>query len=230
MSEASLTTPTTQEQPPRGKEETRMGHYPPPDFPAPVRWLAAVSRLLALLEGIGIGSCLLLLIGLATWQFTGRNLRAHGLAWIPPTPDWIDGLLRHSVFLLGFLGAGYATFTGRHIRIDAITRIVPVGKRLILRVVTTSAALVICYFLVSSSYGFFKVCQEEAGEMSQAGQVFTSARGALVMIAGYGLVGFHFLVQLVLDLAWLISRRKPPAVWVAEASHGEAPSLARGDA
>lgn len=222
MSEASLAGQSGAA-PSTAAEETRMGHFVPADFPLAVRILAAISRMFAFLEGIGIGGCLLLLIGLATWQFTGRNLRAHGLVWIPPPPDWIDGLLRHSVFLLGFLGAAYATFTGRHIRIDAITRIAPPRRRMILRVITTTAAVIICYFLVKSSYQFFKVCQEEAGEMSQDGQVFTSSRGAIAMICGYSLVGFHFVVQLTLDLVWLISRRTPPAVWISEASHGEAP-------
>jgi TRAP-type C4-dicarboxylate transport system permease small subunit len=201
--------------------EARPGHHVPADFPAVVRALAALSRLLAVLEGIGIGACLGSLIGLATFQFVSRNLRQNGQLWMPLAPDWIDGVIRHSVFLLGFLGAAYATFTGRHIRIDAVTRMLRPRARMGLRMVTALAAVGVCGVLLRAGYEFYQVTLEEAGEVSQQGQVFTSARGALVMMGGFLLVAFHFLVQVAIDAVWVVTGREPPAVWVAEASHGE---------
>jgi TRAP-type C4-dicarboxylate transport system permease small subunit len=198
----------------------RPGHHVPADFPAPVRALAAVSRGLAVIEGVGIALCLLSLVGLALFQFVVRNLRLHGQLWVPAPPDWIDGVIRHSVFVLGFLGAAYATFTGRHIRIDAITRLVRPRARMALRIVTGLAAVLVCALVVRAGYEFLQICRQEASEVGAQGQFFTSARGALVIIGGVGLVGFHFLVQATIDAVYVLTGREPPASWIAEA-HGE---------
>jgi TRAP-type C4-dicarboxylate transport system permease small subunit len=201
--------------------DQRPGHHPPPDFPGPVRALAALSRALAVLEGAGIASCLIALVGLAVYQFVARNLRLHGQLWMPPPPDWIDGVIRHSVFVLGFLGAAYATFTARHIRVDAITRLTRPRTRMALRIVTTVAAIAICLVMARAAYQFLLVCREEAGEIGSEGQVFTSARGAMVIIAGMVVIAFHFLVQVAIDVVYVVTGRPPSAVWVAEAGHGE---------
>src|SRR4051812_41888601 len=194
------------------------GHHVPSTWPLPIRALAGLSRALAVVEGIGIGVCLLSVIGLATWQFLDRNLTQHHIPFVP-VPGWIDGVIRHSVFLLGFLGGAYATYTGRHIRIDAVTRVVPPRRRMMLRIFTTLAAIGIVTLFSWAAYGFYTVTLEEAGEASQAGQLFTPSRGAAIIVLGYAVIGFHFLVQLVLDVSWLVSKQEPPSEWVAEASH-----------
>ena len=199
----------------------RLGHYPPANFPRPVRAIAALSRLLALLEGVGIAVCLTSLVGLAVFEFASRNLRGHHQLWFPDIPVWTDGVIRHSVFVLGFLGAAYATFTGRHIRIDAFTRTVGVRNRLRLRVITTLAAIALLALLERAAFDFYKVCLEEQGEASMQGQLFTSARGALIIMGGLGLIAFHFLVQVLLDLTFLVKSQTPPPTWIAEAHGGD---------
>jgi TRAP-type C4-dicarboxylate transport system permease small subunit len=196
------------------------GHRVPADFPAPVRALAALSRALAVVEGTGIAVCLVSLIGLAVFQFVARNLRLHGHLWMPPPPEWLDGVIRHSVFVLGFLGAGYATFTGRHIRIDAVTRLARPRLRMGIRIVTGLGAVAVCAVVVRAALEFLAICRQEAAEIGSQGQLFTSARGAMVIIAGVALVGFHFFVQVTIDAVYVITGREPPAHWIAEA-HGE---------
>jgi TRAP-type C4-dicarboxylate transport system permease small subunit len=200
-----------------------------------VRALGAVSRALAVVEGIGIGACLLGVIFFAVWQCIDRNLsdpvgwwvRHHlPLAHVPP---WTHGLIRHSVFMLGFLGGAYATYTGRHIRIDAVTRVIKERRRMLLRVVTTLGAIAVVSIFIKAAFGFYDVTLEEAGEASQAHELFTPARGAMIIILGYITIVFHFFVQVVLDVAWLVSGQDPPPHWIAEASShgGEVPA---GDA
>jgi TRAP-type C4-dicarboxylate transport system permease small subunit len=200
----------------------RPHQWAPPSWPAPIRFLAWLSHWIAILEGIGIGVCLLGIIFLATWQFVERNLEMRHIPFFH-VPGWTDGVIRHSVFLLGFLGGAYATYTGRHIRIDAVTRVVKARPRMALRVVTTIAAMCICTLFAWAAFGFYKVTLEEAGEASQAGQLFTPSRGAMIMVLGYAIIAFHFFIQIVLDLGWLISKQTPPAEWIAEATHGESP-------
>jgi TRAP-type C4-dicarboxylate transport system permease small subunit len=198
----------------------RPHQWTPPTWPAPVRWLAALSHGLAIAEGAGIAVCLLSVVFLASWQFVERNLSQHHLPFFH-VPAWTDGVIRHSVFLLGFLGGAYATYTGRHIRIDAVTRVVKSRGRMVLRLITTSAALFVCTLFVSAAWGFYRVTVDESSEATQAGQLFTPGRGALIMVFGYAVIAFHFFLQIVLDLGWLISKEPPPPEWIAEAAHGD---------
>jgi TRAP-type C4-dicarboxylate transport system permease small subunit len=199
-------------------------HDVPESWPLVVRALAAVSRFFAVLEGIGIGTCLLAVIGLATWQFIERNLTQHHLPFFR-VPPWTDGVIRHSVFMLGFLGGAYATYTGRHIRIDAVTRVIPPRRRMLLRVFTTTAAMIVVSFITRAAFKFYKVTLMESNDASQAMELFTPARGAMIMVIGYGVVVMHFFVQTVIDIGWLVSKQDPPAEGVAEAAHGvELPS------
>ena len=86
----------------------------------------------------------------------------------------------------------------------------------------------IVVLILTAAYQFLLVCREEAGELGSEGQVFTSARGAMVIIAGMVLIAFHFLVQVAIDLVYVIGGRTPPPVWVAEAGHGEPVDDSRG--
>ncbi|HWE29965.1 MAG TPA: TRAP transporter small permease [Polyangia bacterium] len=194
-------------------------HHVPGNWPAPIRGVAWLSRVLAVLEGVGIGACLLAVVGLATWQFIERNLTQRHLPFFH-VPPWTDGVIRHSVFMLGFLGGAYATYTGRHIRIDAVTRVVKAKKRMALRVLTTVMAIIIVGVFTKAAFGFYRITLQEAGEASQAEELFTPARGALIIVIGYAVIAFHFFVQALIDVCWLISRAEPPAEWIAEAAHG----------
>src|SRR5258708_15923915 len=73
-------------------------HHVPPSWPTVMRALAALSRGLAVAEGIGIGLCLLAVVGLATWQFVERNLVMRHLPFFP-VPPWPNRLIRPPPFL-----------------------------------------------------------------------------------------------------------------------------------
>ncbi len=200
-------------------EQVKPHHHVPSTWPAPVRAIAALSRALAVLEGVGIGMCMLAVVGLATWQFVERNLTQHHIPFFR-VPPWTDGVIRHSVFMLGFLGGAYATYTGRHIRIDAVTRVVKAKRRMALRVLTTLAAIVIVGIFTKAAIEFRTITLQEVGEASTADELFTPARGALIIVVGYGIIAFHFFVQAMIDVCWLVSKQEPPAGWIAEAAHG----------
>jgi TRAP-type C4-dicarboxylate transport system permease small subunit len=200
-------------------ETVKPHHHVPSTWPAPVRGLAALSRVFAVLEGIGIGFCMFAVVLLATWQFVERNLVQNHIPFFH-VPPWTDGVIRHSVFMLGFLGGAYATYTGRHIRIDAVTRVLKARPRMLLRAITTVAAIVVVVYLMRASIDFHTITLQEQGEASQADELFTPSRGAMVIVIGYAVIALHFFVQLVIDICWLVSRQQPPAEWIAEAAHG----------
>jgi TRAP-type C4-dicarboxylate transport system permease small subunit len=185
--------------------------------------LAAASRALAVVEGVGIGACLIVVVFLATWQFAERNMVMNHL-WFPRVPPWIDGVIRHSVFMLAYVGGAYATYTGRHIRFDAVTRIAQGRRRLWLRTLTTAGAIFFVVLFAWAAYGFYQVLIDESAEASQAHEIFTPARGAMIMVIGNAVIAFHFFVEWIIDIGWLISGKEPPAEWISEAgAHGESP-------
>jgi len=195
----------------------------PETWPLPMRWLSKLSHFISVLEGAGIAICLVAVIFLATWQFVDRNLFNMHLPTVR-APDWSHGVIRHSIFLLGFLGGAYATYQGRHIRIDALTRTLSVRGRLFLRVLTTLAALFIVGLLIYASWDFRKNTLEEAGEASQQGELFSSSRGAMIMVLGYCAVALHFFVQILIDIGFLVGKTPPPGAWINE-DHGEGAGL-----
>jgi TRAP-type C4-dicarboxylate transport system permease small subunit len=200
-------------------EKIKPHHHVPSTWPMGLRLLAAVSRLFAVVEGVGIGVCMFAVVGLATWQFVERNLTQNHIPFFH-VPPWTDGVIRHSVFMLGFLGGAYATYTGRHIRIDAVTRVLQARPRMLLRVITTMGAILVVIFLMRAALDFHAITLQEQGEASQAEELFTPSRGAMVIVIGYAVIALHFFVQMVIDLSWLLSRQQPPAEWIAEAAHG----------
>ena len=193
-----------------------QGHHLPADFPAPVRALAAVSRVMAAIEGVGIAVSLTVLVLLALWQSIARTLHMGLLPSMPPAPEWTNNVLRHAVFTIGFLGAMFATYTARHLRVDAVTRLAGVRARLLLRVLGTLGALVVSAAIVYWSWDFRRNILGEVGEA----ELFTAPRGALILIVGMSCMMFHMVVQLAIDLTFLVSGREVPAWWIAEASHG----------
>ncbi len=219
-------------------KEHRLGHYPPKEFPAPLRAIAFVSRVLATAEGVGIALFLAAVVLISVYGVLSFNIRNdhvltvgghdwfhfHGKRWFPEAPMWSRDVQRHSVFVLGFLGAGYAAYTAQHIRIDAVTRLARPMGRLIMRVVTTIAALLIVAALIKGSFRFLAQAAELEVDASNTSKIFTSTRGTWVIIGGLLLIEFHFFVQLLLDAWWVIRWKTPPADWIAEATHGgEAP-------
>lgn len=88
------------------------------------RWLRRSglgSRLLdvlQMLENSFLATLLLSMIFLSFLQVVLRNFADAGFVWIDP-------LLRHLLLWIGFLGALVATRTGRHISIDALSRVLP---------------------------------------------------------------------------------------------------------
>jgi TRAP-type C4-dicarboxylate transport system permease small subunit len=201
----------------------------PDRTPWPLRALAHLNRVVALAEGAGLGLFLGALMLLASWQFVARNLRDLG---VDPAPLWIDSVIRHAVFFIGFLGGAFATHVIKHLRVDAMTRLMPVRARLAVRILTTAFACVICILLVRAGWAFHAdIVANEAGDVTMEGELITAARGTLAVPLGFGLITFHFIVQILLDLAWILTGEEPPSEWLAEA-HGEAgpPSGAQGEA
>jgi TRAP-type C4-dicarboxylate transport system permease small subunit len=107
--------------------------------PAGRRLLRAVR----IVENSFLALLLLTMILLSFLQVVLRNLAHAGFVWIDP-------LLRHLVLWVGFLGALLATRTGRHINIDALTRLLPPRAHRVAGVLTNCLAFVICLLVANA--------------------------------------------------------------------------------
>jgi TRAP-type C4-dicarboxylate transport system permease small subunit len=131
---------------------------------APFVWGAGIVAVLLAALGVALGSSpggrrllrvvravensflallLLTMIVLSFLQVVLRNLADAGYVWIDP-------LLRHLVLWVGFLGALLATRTGRHINIDALTRLLSPRLARVAGVLTNLLAFVICLLVANA--------------------------------------------------------------------------------
>jgi TRAP-type C4-dicarboxylate transport system permease small subunit len=96
----------------------------------------------------------IIVIGLSIMIFFGalqvilRNFFNTGI-------DWADLLVRALVLWLGFLGASLATRRGRHISIDAVSKLVKNQKIQALRTkIVGTISLILCIFLFKAAIDF----------------------------------------------------------------------------
>jgi TRAP-type C4-dicarboxylate transport system permease small subunit len=104
------------------------------------------------LEGALLALLLGTMIALSFLQIVLRNVANSGLIWIDP-------LLRHLVLWIGFLGAMFSTRVGRHINIDALSRLMPRSLLRVVRVTTNLMAAFVCLLLSNAS---LKLVRDEA--------------------------------------------------------------------
>ena len=77
--------------------------------------------------------------------------------------------------------------------------------------------MAVCGFVIYAAWDYRNGVLDEN---VMAGQVFTPARGAMIIVVGMCGIQLHFLSQLVIDLTYLTTKRAVPSWWVAEAAHG----------
>lgn len=109
----------------------------------PRPWAVGLARLedglLALLTGV--------MLCLAVLQIGLRNLFAAPLSWIDP-------LVRHLVLWTALLGGLVATRMDRHVRFDALVRLLPAEARLACRLAAHLSAAAICLLLAIAASRF----------------------------------------------------------------------------
>ena len=67
---------------------------------------------------------------------------------------WGDIFLRHMVLWIGFIGASLATREGRHINIDALSRLLSHHTKLLSQTIVNLFSAVVSFFLMQAAIGF----------------------------------------------------------------------------
>jgi TRAP-type C4-dicarboxylate transport system permease small subunit len=130
----------------------------------------------------------LAMILLSATQILARNVFDAGFLWIDP-------LLRYLTLWIGFLGAARATAEGRHITIDALSRVLPPRLRRVAGRVTHLAAAGICAVLAEAAYRH--LASEYAYESREFLRLPTWLLLAVIPI-GFTIMTYRFLDQALL--------------------------------
>jgi len=135
------------------------------------------------------------MILLAGTQILLRNVWDSGIAWGDP-------LLRILVLWVGLLGAMLATRQNKHIRIDILSRYLPVPWKRFSAILTDLFSAIICGLLAWHSGRFVHYEWMDGTEVFNG---FPAWVAELVIPIGFGVITLRFLL-----LAWITLRGKKP--------------------
>lgn len=114
--------------------------------------------------------------------------------------------VRYTVFLMAMVGGAFAAHHRRLLSMDVVSRVVAPRTRAWVRVVTsTFGAFMAGFFL---KYGLW-IFSEAQKEKSTSHWMPASAANAAMAI-GAGLVMLHLVIQIVIDLDYLLRGKTPP--------------------
>jgi TRAP-type C4-dicarboxylate transport system permease small subunit len=185
-----------------------LGEDKEPLLPEPRFVLAVrkVDRALARVEEVLLSVCLATLLLIGVLGALKRN-------FAPPSPFWIDEVIRYAVFFIGLTGAALAAQADRLFNIDMFTRVMKPRARLVMHVVQAVFVIVVCYFIFRGSLVLFASLRDERGEL------IPPAAASLSLPIAMTLISVHQGLHIVADLYYLVTGTEPPAVALPKSSH-----------
>jgi TRAP-type C4-dicarboxylate transport system permease small subunit len=159
----------------------------------PLKWL---DKILSIIEGWLIVTCLWLMIALTFIQVCLRGLYTHAhLGWanvLMGRLDWSESFVRLLVLWLTFLGASLITGENKHIKIDLFSTLIPQKWRPL-------REFVLSVFCILISAIMLKVCADYVKmEMEFGGVLFLNLPnwiGQLILPTGFALILFRFIIR-----------------------------------
>lgn len=163
----------------------------------PLRLLIRLDHLMSRIESFLLASVLLLALTLSFLQVILRNFFDSGI-------NWGDVLARHLVLWIGFFGATLATITNHHIRIDAVSKILPDRAKPIVNLFICCFCIIVGYLLFNSAYRFV-VMEKMSGTTLFEG--IPTWYFIIIMPAGFAIITFRYFMRLI-DLLYTFSGKK----------------------
>lgn len=128
--------------------------------------------------------------------------------------DWIDLFLRQLVIIVAFFGAMLATQRGKHINVDALSKLLPSGVRRVVGVLLPLSAVVVCVVLARAGWDLVQISREYPKDLLPSVPEWSLQ---LMFPVGFGLLATHFVVR-VLEAALVPPEPDPPPVAAAPAA------------
>jgi len=127
------------------------------------------------------------MILLAAFQILQRNAFSTGFIWA-------DESLRLMVLWVALLGAVSASRDDHHIRIDLLSRYLPVIGKRIARIVTDLFTVAVCGLVAWYSWGFIELEREFGSQVLDGAPAWVAQ---MILPMGFGLIALRYLVLLV---------------------------------
>lgn len=122
------------------------------------------------------------------------TLAAIGVAFIDAIKlDWIDIFLRQLVLWVSFFGAMIATTRGKHINIDALSRILSPSKQRIAAIVVQAGTWIVCFFLTIAGWKLVQASREFPYDIFPWAKEWAFQ---LIFPLGFGLISLHTGIRL----------------------------------
>lgn len=156
--------------------------------------LARLDRLGTLAENVALVILLGSLILIAVGQIVLREVFETGLFWA-------DELIKLLVLWLAMVGSVAATRDNRHIRVDALSHLLPKPVVKVIRLLVDTFAAVVCAVIAFQSYRYLQL----EIEFEDTVLIDTPAWVMHIVVpAAFALVSYRFAVNVLRDLLWLI--------------------------
>lgn len=108
--------------------------------------------------------------------------------------DWIDIFLRQLVIIVSFFGAMLATQRGKHINVDALSKVLPPGVRRVVAVLLPLSAIAVCLVLARAGWDLVQISRQYPKDLLPSVPEWTLQ---LMFPVGFGLLATHFAVRLL---------------------------------
>lgn len=151
--------------------------------------LKSLNRRLAQLESIVAAVFLVGLIILGVTQAVMRNAFDRNF-------PWMDSILRHAVFFIGFIGAAIASSGFKQINIDMMARLLKPRARMALEGLVSLATVAVCGLFIRLGWAQYKL--EAANPDVGHDDLITAATGQLAIPVGFAVIALHHLIGAVL--------------------------------
>lgn len=152
----------------------------------PIRLIFGLDRLLARLEGSLLVLILLVALSFSFLQVILRNFFDSGITWG-------DVFARHLVLWIGFFGATLSTQKDSHIKIDALTKILPKRAIPIVELFINFFCIIVGFLLFLAAVKFM---MDEKGAASILFKGVPTWYFILIMPVGFGIITFRYFVKL----------------------------------
>jgi TRAP-type C4-dicarboxylate transport system permease small subunit len=182
-------------------EAQRTAHLgedePRPLEPAFVATLRRIDRGFMHTEGVAVTICLGALIVVGVYGALKRN-------FAPPAPFWTDEVIRYSVFFIGLVGAALAAQSDRLFNIDMFTRALGVRGKLVIRIVSATFTIYVCWLFFSGSLTLRDILLDEKGE------ILDPKWGVLSLPVAMVLISVHMAIHILIDGFYLVKGKTSP--------------------
>jgi len=181
-------------------------HEPEPPEPRFVLTVRHIDRGIARIEEVLLSVCLAILLLIGVYGAFKRN-------FAPPSPFWVDEIVRYAVFFLGLTGAALAAQSDRLFNIDMFTRLLSTRGRLVVHVLQAAFTILVCWFIFRGSLWLYESIKDEVGELIPPGAASMSLPIAMTLIS------VHMALHMVCDLYYLVTGAEPPTEALPRSSH-----------